>query len=131
MIFAMRSYRLGFVLLTAALSLPAAGADRPRQLAVESIEFINQMEAMLDGAIRSGSPDDYNRFVFKPTLAQMTKWPPLSDESYLRYRRCQFAVDAFRNYADASFKEGARLEADSLTARDFAEQRSLCKQSIK
>lgn len=128
---AMRPCRLGFALLFVALSLPAAGADSPRRLAEESLVFIGRMEAMLDGAIRSGSPADYDRFVAQPTLAQLAKWPPPGDESYLRYRRCQFAVDAFRVYADESFKDGARIDAGRPPARDFAEQRALCKQSIK
>ena len=113
------------------LPCPAFPAEAGRQLAVDSLDFIGRMEAMLDGAIRSGSAADYERFVFQPTLAQMNKWPPLSEASHLRYRRCQFAVDAFRNYADASFKAGARIDGQSIAAKDYAGQKALCKQSVK
>lgn len=117
--------------LTAWLSAPAFGADAARQLAVDSLAFVGRMDAMLDGAIRSGSRADFDRFVAKPTVAQMQLWPAMGDAAHDRYRRCYFTVDAFRNYAEDSFRSGARIDAVALTAKDYAEQKALCRKTVK
>lgn len=117
--------------VAALLSVPAWAADPARQLAAESLAFVGRMEALLDGAIRSGDPADFKRFVGQPTLAQMQRWPKIGDAAHDRYRRCFFAVDAFRVYADVSFENGSRADAQSRTAKDYAEQKVLCKQAVK
>ena len=120
------------VSLAALVSHPVLADDAARQLARDSLSFVGRMDALLDGAIRSGDRGDFDRFVFKPTVAQMERWPKAgTDGTYDAFRRCFFALDAFRTYAQNSFSGAARLDAKSPTAKDYAEQKKLCSAAVK
>lgn len=89
------------------------------------------MESMLDGSIKSGSKEDFNRFTYQPTVSMMQKWPKLGESvSHDKYIRCYFAVTAFRVYSEDQFKAGGRLPKSSTISKDYFEQKKLCKAAL-
>lgn len=121
------------VLWTAVVVLPvAAGAvEAPKALAISTLEKIERLNDLLPGAIRSGDKADLWRFIEQPAMAKFDEWPPMADERYAGYRRCQFAIDSFRIYAGDQFKARGQLLDTEPAAKDFLEQKRLCVRAIK
>lgn len=112
-------------------TLGAEAAQSPKALAKDSLAFLNRMESMLQGSIRSGDAADLYRFVEQPTIEMMQKWPPMSNASYNDFRRCQFALDAFRSYAPDQFKARGKLPKSSVTYKDYLDQKRQCAALVK
>jgi hypothetical protein len=83
---------------------------KPLPLAKETADLIKSMESMLEGSIRSGDKNDFYRFVEKPVMDQMQKWPQVGTAGYDDYARCYFALDSFRVYAQDQFKARGALQ---------------------
>ena len=109
---------------------PAMAASPAETLAKDSYQFLVSHESLLDGAIRSGQKDDYKRFIWNPTMEFFRRWPSLGDAEYDRYRRCQFALDSFRVYSEDQFNAAGKLQKTALSAKDYFEQKDLCKRAI-
>lgn len=121
------------ILLALSLSLPlqALAAPKPRALAQESLDFVNRMEAMLQGSIRSGDRADLYRFVEKPTIDMMNKWPATGTAGYIDFARCQFALQDFRTYAQDQFAAGGRLPKSSPSYKDLLNSKRQCAAALK
>lgn len=120
--------------ILAMVSLPALAAPapmKPKDLAKETADMIVSMESMLQGSIRSGDKDDLYRFVEKPVVDQMHKWPPVGTKGYDDYARCYFALDSFRVYAQDQFNARGNLPKTSLSLKDYLVQKKLCFAKIK
>lgn len=109
---------------------PAMAATPAEQLAKDSYSYLIGKESMLDGAIRSGSMDDFNRFIYQPTVDMMQRWPKVGDAAYDKQRRCHFALDAFRIYSEDQFKAGGKLTKDTGSFKAYLEQKAECKASL-
>ena len=124
----MRKYFLIFLMTFSSLSL---ASDKGLDLAVESYRFLQSYESLLDGAIKSGDPVDYNRFIFTPTLEQFRKWPRLgTDKVYDKYYMCHMALDDFRIYSDEQFHAGGALPKSALSFRKYAKKKKQCRASL-
>ena len=110
--------------------VPAMAATPAEQLAKDSYSYLVAKESMLDGAIRSGSKDDYNRFIYQPTVDMMQRWPKPGDAAFDALRRCQFALEAFRVYSEDQFKAGGILPKASQTSKDYFDQKAQCKAAL-
>ncbi|WP_431798057.1 hypothetical protein SGO26_30190 (plasmid) [Cupriavidus metallidurans] len=120
------------IALAFAFSAAAHAAEqRPLELAIESYKFLQTTEMMLQGAINGGSKADYQRFIWKPTLDQFQKWPPLTEEAYGKYRPCQFAVDAFRVYSEEQFKARGTMDKNRPYYKDYFARKQECATLLK
>lgn len=122
------------VVILAMVSLPVLAAPapmKPKDLAKETADMIISMESMLQGSIRSGDKADFYRFVEKPVVDQMHKWPPVGTKGYDDYARCYFALDSFRVFAQDQFNARGLLSKTSLSFKDYLAQKKLCFSKIK
>lgn len=106
----------------------AAPAD---DLAIETYRHLVSSESLLQGAIRSGDPNDYKRFIWKPASDMMHRWPPMGDPVFDKYARCRFAIVQYLTYSEDQFKAVGQLPKTSLTSKDYFEQRGECKKALK
>lgn len=116
-----------FSLSALAISAPM----KPKDLAKETADMIVSMESMLQGSIRSGDKADFYRFVEKPVVDQMHKWPPVGTNGYDDYARCYFALDSFRVYAQDQFAARGMLPKSALSFKDYLGQKKLCFEKMK
>lgn len=122
------------VVLLAMVSLPALAATspmKPQDLAKETADMIVSMESMLQGAIRSGDKADLYRFVEKPVVDQLHKWPPVGTKGYDDYARCYFALDSFRLYAQDQFDARGKLSKSAPSFKDYLTQKKQCFAKMK
>lgn len=112
------------------LSSVAMAADSPKQLARRSLEFINRGEILLMELVEDRDQQAYNDELWSPTVALHRSWSAMEDMSAGKFRFCQFALDAFRNYADATFKNGKRLRSSSLPLREYLKEKSRCEAAV-
>lgn len=112
-------------------ALAVSAPMKPKDLAKETADMIVSMESMLQGSIRSGDKADFYRFVEKPVVDQMHKWPPVGTNGYDDYARCYFALDAFRVYAGDQFNASGKLPKSSPTYKDYIGQKKQCFAKIK
>lgn len=127
----MMSLRMWMMLSCAAFAMHAHAASPAEQLAVDTYKHLVSQESMLDGAVRSGDRNDFARFIWRPTSALIDKWPPMSVEGFDRFRRCQFAIIAFRTWSEDYFNAGGALPKTALSAKDYFEQKRQCKADLK
>lgn len=113
----------------AIFSQAAVAASPAEQLAIDSYRHMVSHESLLEGAIRSGDKRDFERFILRPTMDQMQRWPKMGDPAYDKYRRCQFALDGFRLYSEDQFQARGQLPKEK--AKDYFEQKVQCKQVLK
>lgn len=126
--------RWGICALLVMVTLPFlsnAASSEAENLAIESYRHLVSYESLLDGAIRSGDRRDYQRFIEKPTRDMAARWPQLGNKEFDRYMRCAFALHAFVNYSEDQFKAAGKLPKDFVSAKDYFEQKNLCKKSLK
>lgn len=120
------------LLAMVSISVFAANSQiKPIDLAKETADKIISLESMLQGSIRSGDKADFYRFVEKPIVDQMQKWPSVGTKGYDEYARCYFAIDTFRVYAQDQFKARGKLDKSSISMRDYLNQKKQCFAKIK
>lgn len=115
----------------ALMSGPVLAAGSGEQLALETYRHLVGSESMLDGAIRSGDRNDYNRFIRQPAADVLKRWPALGDPSIDAYARCRFAVAEYLNYSDDQFKAGGKLPKSADSSKTYFEQKAACKKALK
>lgn len=106
-------------------------AENPEKLAIESYRHLVSAESLLDGAVRSGDRRDYIRFIWAPTTALIDRWPSPSTPGLDKHHRCHFALLSFRTWSDDHFSARGRLPGSSPSAKDYFDQRRLCRESLK
>lgn len=122
--------RLVYVLLIASFTC-MADQKSAEKLAVETYNHLVSYEGRLDAAIRSGDKDKFYRFVVNPMMDIRSRWPvPFEGDEYRKFVRCYYALDSFRLYSEERFKAGGHLSESNVTARDYFNQKALCKKSI-
>lgn len=119
--------RIVISLAFSVFTIAAVAATPAEQLAKDSYSFVHSKESMLDGAIKSGTKDDYNRFIYQPTVALFQKWPKPGDVEFDKARRCQFALDAFRVYSEDQFNARGQLPKTAPSAKNYFDQKAQCK----
>ncbi|MGC0154017.1 hypothetical protein ACPRNU_16280 [Chromobacterium vaccinii] len=125
--------QLLLVVLALILSAPlmAAPKAKPKALAQETLQFINDMETNLQITIRNGDKHDFYNYIEKPTLAMADKWPATGTKGYVDYARCQFAVQDFRIYAQDQFKAKGMLPKNTPTTKEYLRNKHECQISLK
>lgn len=108
----------------------AWSGDSGLELATETYRFLERGEALLSRVAAQSDRDAYAHEVWRPSQAIAQKWPPMGNEAVDRFRRCQFAMNAFLNYADDQFKAGGRLPKSTFSAKDYFDQKRQCKASL-
>ncbi|OHX20421.1 hypothetical protein [Chromobacterium sphagni] len=124
---------LSLAVLALPLSSPlmAAPKSKPKALAQETLQFINDMEANLQIAIRIGDKYAFYDYIEKPTLAMADKWPAVGSKGYDDYVRCQFAVQDFRVYAQDQFKAKGMLPKNTPTTKEYLRNKRECQAALK
>lgn len=117
--------------LACLFTVTAFADEAPKALAISTLETIERLNDLLPGAIRSGDSGDFSRFIEHPVIEKFNEWPSLENEQYNGYRRCQFALDAFRIYAGDQFKALGRLPDSATVTKDFLDQKRRCARAIK
>lgn len=69
--------------------------------------------------------------LWSPSVALRQSWPAIGNKKYDKFIYCQFALGAFTNFADATFKNGKRLRSSSLTLREYLKAKKRCELQIK
>lgn len=124
--------KLVVILVVASLpAMEAHAAPKPKDLAKETTDMIVSMESMLQGSIRSGDKADFYRFVEKPVVDQLHKWPPVGTKGYDDFARCYFALDSFRVYAQDQFAARGKLPKSAPSFKDYLGQKKLCFAKMK
>lgn len=123
--------QLSLAVLALTLSAPLMAAPKPKALAKETLQFINDMETNLQIAILDGDKYDFYNHIEKPTLAQAEKWPAVQTKGYIDYARCLFAVQDFRNYASDQFKAKGMLPKNTPTTKEFLRNKRECQAALK
>lgn len=118
-------------LLIAVVATTAHAEQSPQDLAIESYKFLESYEAMLQGAINSGSKADFDRFIWQPAIVQLKKWPAMTNEIHAKYRACQWALDSFRVYSEDQFKAAGKLEKTHPQYRDYFKRKRECASVLK
>lgn len=113
----------------AILAQTAVAASPAEQLAVDTYRHLVSYESLLDGAIRSGDKRDFDRFIQRPTVELMQRWPRLGDPAYDKFIACYFALDGFRLYSEDQFQ--ARGQLPKAKAKDYFERKGQCRQALK
>ena len=106
-----------------------AQAD-PAALARETAQHMQNTESLLRAAIKKGERAAFDRFILAPTETLQARWPGLADTRYDKYRRCQFALMAFKQYALDTFAARAPLPEAAPTRKDYKNQLALCLKSL-
>lgn len=125
----MRKFLTAFTIFSCATSIYAQ--QSPMDLAIETYKAINSYESMLQGAINSNSKENYNRFIWQPTITQFQKWPPTTDTNFNKYRSCQWAIDSFRVYSQDQFYAAGKLGESTPSYRDFINRKRECASKLK
>ncbi|WP_440029846.1 hypothetical protein [Chromobacterium amazonense] len=123
--------QLSLAALALILSAPLMAAPKPKALAKETLQFINDMEANLQIAIRSGDKYDFYNYIEKPTLAMADKWPAPNTNGYVDYVRCLHAVQDFRTYAQDQFKAKGMLPKNTPTTKEYLRNKRECQAALK
>lgn len=127
----MKFLSLAALALSLSSSLMAAPKSKPKALAQETLQFINDMESNLQIAIRNGDKYDFYNYIEKPTLAMADKWPAPNTNGYVDYVRCLHAVQDFRTYAQDQFKAKGMLPKNTPTTKDFLRNKRECQAALK
>ncbi|KIA78865.1 hypothetical protein QR66_19115 [Chromobacterium piscinae] len=122
---------LSVLALLLSCPLMAAPKSNPKALAQETLQFINDMEANLQIAIRNGDKNAFYNYIEKPTMAMADKWPAVVTKGYDEYIRCHFAVQDFRVYAQAQFKAKGMLPINTLTTKYYLRNKRGCQAALK
>lgn len=119
------------LLLAAVLSGPSIAADSGEQLAIDTYRHLVSSESLLDGAINSGARNDYTRFIWRPTVDVMQRWPAVGDPSIDKFARCRLAVSEYLNYSDDQFTAGGKLPKTAASAKSYFSNKAACKNLLK
>jgi len=121
------------LILLAALvvSQSVMAASPPEQLAIETYRHLVSSEDLLQGAIRSGDKNDYQRFIWKPAVEMMRRWPEMGDPAFDKYARCRLAISQYLNYSEGQFNAAGKLPKSAMSSKDYFDQKKQCEKALK